>query len=79
MPDLQPTETEQEQRLVMHRSITAACDIAAGEILNEKNLVLLRPGTGLGAINLKNILGRKAGCDIRAGVRLTWEDIDDEG
>ncbi len=78
-PDLQPTETEQEQRLVMHRSITAACDIAAGEILNEKNLVLLRPGTGLGAINLKNILGRKAGRDIRAGVRLTWEDIDDEG
>ena len=63
----------------MHRSITAACDIAAGEILNEKNLVLLRPGTGLGAINLKNILGRKAGRDIRAGVRLTWEDIDDEG
>ena len=77
--ELKPTKTEEAQRLVMHRSITAATDIRKGEILDESNLVLLRPGNGIGALNWKKVAGKSAGRDIPGGQQLSWEDIDDKG
>lgn len=77
-PALKPTKTEEEQRKVMHRSITAATEIKAGEVLTSENLVLLRPGDGIGAIHWEAIMGKRAKHDISSGSKLTWEDIDDE-
>ena len=76
-PKLRPTKTEEKQRAVMHRSITAAGDIKAGEVLTSENLELLRPGDGIGAVYWEGIIGKKAGRDIAGGTKLTWEDIDD--
>lgn len=75
-PKLRPTETEEKQRAVMHRSITAAEEIRAGEVLTGRNLTLLRPGDGIGAVHWKDIMGKKAGRDIAGGAKLTWEDIE---
>ena len=77
-PVLKPTKTEEEQRNVMHRSITAAADIKAGDVLTSKNLTLLRPGDGIGAIHWEGMMGKKAKRDIHKGAKITWEDVDDE-
>lgn len=76
-PELRPTKTEEKQRAVMHRSITAAEEIKAGEVLTSGNLTLLRPGDGIGAVHWKDIIGKKARRDISGDTKLTWEDIDD--
>ena len=76
-PELQPTEAEVKQRNVMHRSITAMADIKAGDILTDKNIVLLRPGNGIGAIHWKDIIGKRVRRDISSGTKLVWEDIND--
>ena len=60
----------------MHRSVTAAEEIRAGEVLTGRNLTLLRPGDGIGAAHWKDIIGKKAGRDIAGGAKLTWEDIE---
>ncbi len=78
-PELKPTKAEEKQRIVMHRSITAAREIRAGELLTEENLVLLRPGDGIGPLDWENVIGKKAKGSLLKGSRLTWEDIDDQG
>lgn len=75
--ELKPTEAEEKQRFVMHRSITAAAEIKAGDILTSENLILLRPGDGIGAIHWEKFFRRKAKRDISKGEKLTWEDVDD--
>lgn len=75
--ELKPTKEEERQRSVMHRSITAAAEIKAGDILTSENLKLLRPGDGIGAIHWENVIGKRAKRDIASGIRLVWEDIDD--
>lgn len=76
-PELKPTEEEVRQRNVMHRSITAMTDIKAGDILTDKNIVLLRPGDGIGAIHWENVIGKRAGRNISCGTKLVWEDVND--
>lgn len=75
--ELKPTEEEERQRSVMHRSITTVTEIKAGDILTSENLILLRPGDGIGAIHWEKIIGRKAKRDISKGRKITWEDVDD--
>lgn len=75
--ELKPTVTEEKQRLVMHRSIIAARNIKEGEQLTDENLVLLRPGDGIGAVYWEKIIGQKVKRNILKDEKLTWEDIDD--
>jgi N,N'-diacetyllegionaminate synthase len=77
--ELKPTQAEEAQRFVMHRSIAAAVDIKAGERLTEENLVLLRPGGGIEPRDWDHVIGRKIKKDLLKGMKLTWEDIDDQG
>ncbi len=73
---LVPTETEKKQLIIMRRSITAACRIKKGDVFNDSNLILLRPGIGIGAEHWDGIIGRKARHDIKENAQISWEDID---
>lgn len=74
---LVPTENEKIQRALMRRSITTACEIKKGNIFDDSNLVLLRPGTGIGAEQWDKVIGKKAKYDIKQNSQLNWEDIDE--
>ena len=65
-------KTEQNSQL-FKRSIYAAKDIAPNEILNEKNLRVIRPGRGLASKYFETVLGKKAGTAIKAGTPLSWD------
>lgn len=75
--ELKPTKTEEKQRFVMHRSIIASAEIKVDERFTDENLILLRPGDGIGAMYWEEIMGKKAKRNINSGTKLTWEDIDD--
>lgn len=74
-PELKPTKTEEQQRVLMRRSITASTDIKTGEVLGEKNLILLRPGTGMGAEKWNEVEGKTAIKDIAKGKQIEQTDF----
>lgn len=71
----QPMEIELPARKNARRSIAVSCDISEGEIFTEKNLIMLRPGTGIHPMFLERILNLKAKREVKAGYLLQWEDI----
>jgi len=70
-----PTASELAIMQAARRSIVAARDIAAGEILTESCLTVKRPGTGIPPNYWDLVMGRKARRDIPAGSILEWDMI----
>ncbi len=58
------------------RSLFVVKDIKKGEIFTEENLRSIRPGDGLPPKFLKDIIGKKAKCDVEFGTPLNWEVIE---
>lgn len=75
--ELHSLSTEQAARENARRSIVAAVDISAGDILTEKMLTFKRPGTGISPRDLKKIVGRTARTDIKKDSVLNWQMLTD--
>lgn len=67
--------SEQKNRLLARKSIVAARDIEKGEIFDEENLAVKRPGTGISPMQWDKIIGRRSAGGIRADALLRREDI----
>lgn len=59
-----PSESEKANIAVGRKSIIAAVNIKAGDILTEKNLATKRPGTGISPMKWNEVLGTKARKDF---------------
>ncbi len=59
-PKLRPTSNEIKMKVLARRSLVATKDIKKGDILNESNISLMRPGNGLSPIWLEKAMGRRA-------------------
>ncbi|MER3422661.1 MAG: pseudaminic acid synthase [Nitrospiraceae bacterium] len=68
------SEQEAKSR-VFRRSLFVVKDMRAGEVFTEQNVRSIRPGYGLPPKFLKDVLGRRATRDVKAGTPLTWELI----
>ncbi|MCB1466827.1 MAG: pseudaminic acid synthase [Rhizobiaceae bacterium] len=66
-----PTEAEMKS-LVFRRSVYVAEDIKAGDVFDERNLRVVRPGKGLAPRFYDQLLGKKAARDARKGTPLDW-------
>lgn len=73
--ELKPTKQEEHMRKAARRSITLIENVKAGEVFSDKNLALLRPGSGIKPCEFWNIIGKKAARDLESGCQLRWEDI----
>jgi N-acetylneuraminate synthase len=74
--DTKNIKYEHAARVHARRSIVAAQNIKAGEILSEKNLIIKRPGHGISPIHWDLVLGKKATCDIEDDLPLDWSMIE---
>ena len=72
-----PTEKEREMRDLARRSITTLKQIGKGEVFDETNLCMRRPGTGIPGRKWDAVIGKKAARDIAKGIQLQAEDIDE--
>lgn len=68
-----PVEEEHADR--GRRSVFVTSDIAAGDVIEEDHLTVLRPGSGLAPANLALVVGRRAKVDLFADTPLTWDDL----
>ncbi len=74
-PEKGPAPVEAKIREAIRRSLTAARDIKAGEILDRDNLALKRPGGGLPPGEYNQLLGRTAAVNIPADTKITREMV----
>jgi len=69
----EPVASEQSTAEVARKSLVAAKDIQAGEVITSGSIGIKRPGTGLSPAMLPDILGRPAREAIEAGSLITLE------
>lgn len=73
-----PRPSEAANIAAIRGSLVAARPIRAGEVLDEGNVTVKRPGDGLGPMRLLDLAGRPAGRDYATDEQITspWEDSD---
>ena len=57
-------------------SIVTRRAVLAGETLARDNIMLMKPGTGLGPVELPRILGRRAATDLPARTAIKFGDVE---
>jgi pseudaminic acid synthase len=74
--DVKYGSTKAEKRsLAFRRSLYIAEDMKKGDVLNEQNLRIVRPGLGLSPKYFDILLGRKVLYDLARGTALKWKLI----
>lgn len=72
------SELEVSKSLEMRRSVVAAVDLKVGDVLTQEKLTLKRPGTGIPAHRISEVLGLVVKQEIRAGTLLNLSSINTE-
>jgi N-acetylneuraminate synthase len=62
--------------LVFRRSLFVVRDVLRGEVFTDDNIRCIRPGFGLHARHLDDVIGKRAARDIAAGSPLSWDLVD---
>jgi N-acetylneuraminate synthase len=68
-------EREKQIRAWAHHSVVTLKPIAAGERFDDANVWVKRPGTGIPAEKLEDVLGKTAARDLDANVQVDWADV----
>ena len=69
------TSEEQKNAKLARRSLVVNRDLKASEIVEDKDIALIRPGTGIPPRHLEEVSGRKLARNIDAWQALQWEDL----
>jgi N,N'-diacetyllegionaminate synthase len=67
----EPTKSEKKNMLVARKSIVALKNISKGDIFNENNLTVKRPGIGISPMRIYGIFGQKAHKDFQENDIIT--------
>jgi len=70
-----PAQSELEVMKAARRSLVAARDIKAGEVVKESDILIKRPGTGISPKFKKIIIGMRLTRDIKKDTPFNWEDF----
>jgi len=71
-----PTASEEENARVVRRSLAAATDLAAGTKLERSMLTALRPGTGIPAARIGDVVGRRLRRSVATHELLDPDDLE---
>ncbi|SDR91557.1 N-acetylneuraminate synthase [Formosa sp. Hel1_31_208] len=71
----EPSASEQKNISIARKSIHAAKDIKAGMVISESDLMPLRPGDGISAMDWNKVIGKTMSRDINKFAKLNWSDL----
>ena len=66
---------ELEKQKKFRRSMATAKGLKEGHVIERDDIVYKRPGTGIPADRIDEIIGRRVNKDIDADKTLFWEDL----
>ncbi|QNF28480.1 N-acetylneuraminate synthase [Metabacillus elymi] len=67
--------SEQQNKMIVRKSIVANQCINKGEILTKDNMTFKRPGGGIAPKNIDVLIGRKVKNSIKEDQIISWEDL----
>lgn len=70
-----PTHSESKNILIARKSIHLNTDLPAGHLLTEQDIIMKRPGNGITANMIDNIIGKKLKSDLHSDHKLQWSDL----
>ncbi len=71
-----PRDVEVPIAAVARKSLTAARDLAAGDVLAAADISARRPGTGIPPSHVDELVGRRLARPVAGGSVLTWDDVE---
>ncbi len=71
----EPSASETKNIGIARKSIHLKNDLKAGSIISEDDIIALRPGDGISAMQWNNIIGKKLKLDKVEFEKLDWSDI----
>ncbi|WP_103665873.1 N-acetylneuraminate synthase [Gracilimonas amylolytica] len=71
----EPSPSEQKNKEVARKSIHINRSMKAGEIINEDDIIALRPGNGISPMEWKDVIGRKVNRAYSATEMLEWSSL----
>ena len=67
--------SEKKNIHIARKSIHLSKDLKSGSIINEQDLISLRPGDGICTMNWENIIGKQVNKDLKKFTKLTLTDL----
>lgn len=72
----EPNEEEKAIKIIARRSIVAQVSIKKGDLINEENIAIKRPGTGIEPKYFESLIGKKTRTLILKDQVITWSMIE---
>jgi N,N'-diacetyllegionaminate synthase len=69
------SKSESKNVALARKSIHLRSNLNAGSIIEEKDIIALRPGDGISAMEWNNVIGKTLQTNILAFDKLTWRDL----
>ncbi len=73
----EPSASEKKNMVIARKSIHIARNIPNGKIIEEEDLIMLRPGDGISPMEIDQVLGRKTKHALNANDKLQWAQLED--
>jgi N,N'-diacetyllegionaminate synthase len=67
--------SEKKNINIARKSIHLSTDLKSGSVIKEKDIIPLRPGDGICAMNWEKVIGQKVNTDLEKFSKLTWENL----
>jgi len=71
----QPTQRELRNMASIRRSVVAAEELKAGDVLGLHNLACKRPGNGISPVDFEKIIGMRINCNKAEDEVIQWQDL----
>ena len=69
------SSSERKNINIARKSIHLSRNLKSGSVITEKDIISLRPGDGICAMNWEKIIGKKVNTDVQKHTKLTWGNI----
>ena len=71
----EPSLSEKKNMHIARKSIHLSKDLTSGSIITEQDIISLRPGDGICAMNWENVIGKQVIKDLKKFTKLTLKDL----
>ena len=71
----EPSKSESKNIDVARKSIHLKKKLIKGDVINEGDIIALRPGDGISAMKWNEVIGKKVSKDLSEFHKLTWEEL----
>ena len=71
----EPTLSEKKNTYIVRKSIHLSRELKSDSIITDKDIIALRPGDGICAMNWDDVIGKKVRRDLKEYTKLTLNDL----